>query len=355
MANKKPTSYDDDHDHDDDQDDDDVLFDDEFVFEETPRHEPVSIQEAIAALRDSEASDGAFNDTILYGLSRLSQEDIDVLAPYWATLDVAFRQLLLSELGEASMLSYEADYTALAHFALRDPEPEVRAEAIDLHWHDVSLNFMAELMQFAQNDSSELVRASALRALGPIILAGELEDLPIEQTNQAQLFAERVYRNADEPLEVRRAALEALANSSNDNVNPAIEAAYASEDDRLKISAVTAMGKSCDSRWSDIVLDELDNRDDEMRLQAVQAAGEIQIEDAIPRLGRLCEDDDPDIAEAAVIALGEIGGPSAVRILTHLLDQAVAAEDEGAVELLEDAISSASIGDGPLTLLNLDD
>ncbi|MDZ4769109.1 MAG: HEAT repeat domain-containing protein [Chloroflexota bacterium] len=342
----------------DDDDDEDALdhFDDEFdPLEEEPAREPIPVETVIAALRESEAGDGEANETIYYGLSGLSYEDIAVLRPAWNALDVVFRQHLLNALIEASESVYDLDYSALGRLSLSDPEVEIRAEAVGLLWDDLSLTFMRELMHMAQHDEGDAVRAAAVGALGSFILTGELGDLPLDQTNEAQALATRIYEDGDESIEVRRRALEALSNSSNSNVNPAIEVAYASDDDRLRISAVHGMGKSNDQKWVDIVLEQLDSPDPEMRHEAARAAGELQIEDAISILGGLIENDDRDIQEGAIWSLGEIGGSTALRILTEVLRVAQEEEDESLIETIEEAIASASLSGGSLLTFSLDD
>jgi len=156
-------------------------------------------------------------------------------------------------------------------------------------------------------------------------------------------------------VEVRRRALESLANSSHDLVATAIAEAYDSEDQRLQISALFAMGRSCDERWSEIVLAELDNEDAEFRYEAARAAGELEIEEAIPALSRFVFDDDVDVRDVAIWSLGEIGGKEAVRILNLLANDAKLNRDRDLAEAIEDALAIAELGGSNLYMMRLDD
>jgi hypothetical protein len=116
-------------------------------------------------------------------------------------------------------------------------------------------------------------------------------------------------------VEVRRRAVESIAYLSDERVREIIEAAYYDDDERMRVSAVFAMGRSADPLWSSIVLKELESPYPEMRYEAARACGELEISDAVPILANLVEDQDREVQEAAIWALGNIGGNEARRIL----------------------------------------
>jgi len=80
------------------------------------------------------------------------------------------------------------------------------------------------------------------------------------------------------------------------------------------------MGSSADPRWLPILLDEMESPYEEIRLEAVRAAGNIGDSQAIPRLAELAYDDSEEVAVAAIAALGEIGGEQAGELLTAMVD-----------------------------------
>lgn len=324
--------------------------------EDQEKREPVDFETMVAALQAEEGEEGALSTAIYYGLSGLTNDQIAQLQPIWDALDADYRERVITDLAESSETNYDLNYSALARLALRDESGDVRAAAIELLWDDDSLEHMRELMSLATNDPSEKTRAAAASATGRFVLHGELGDLPIEETNQAQALMESIYRNADENIDVRRRALEALANSSNDNVAVAIKEAYASSDRRLQVSAVFAMGRSCDERWVDIVLQQLSSKDGEMRYEAARAAGELEIEDAVPTLGELATDDnDREVQDVAIWSLGEIGGNEALRILNKLAREAQQLKDEEMLDAIEEAISNASLGSGAMYIFDMND
>jgi HEAT repeat protein len=85
--------------------------------------------------------------------------------------------------------------------------------------------------------------------------------------------------------------------------------------------------------------------DAEMRFEAATAAGSIGDDEAIPHLGELAGDEDAEVQEAAIGALGLIGGPQA-RSALH----SIAAEysDPRMLEAVTDALSEADFVEDPL-------
>ena len=315
---------------------------------------PRDFSSALEALQSSER--GASDASIFYGLSSLQPEDVERLRPVWESLPASYRRKLLRTLVDISETNYELDYSRFARFALEDPDVVVREAAIESLWEDDSLELMEQLIQVAQTDEAREVRASATSALGRFILAGELGELPETETVKAQEAAISILNNQTEDNDVRRRALEAIANCSHPIVEGAIDEAYNGDDHRMQISAVFAMGRTCDDRWGDIVISELDNDDPEMRYEAARAAGELELEDAVSPLTRLAYDDDVEIQDVAIWSLGEIGGKEAVRVLS-LLEKSARLDDK--TELLtaiEDALANAQLGGGdPLYLMHLED
>lgn len=324
-------------------------------FEQTTpkvQREKPDISTTLAALHNGDA-DRMPSAEIFYGLTDLTPSEIEQLKPVWQSLDETYRARLLRALTESSENNYELSYRAIGMLNLRDLSPDVRQSAIELLWDDESHEFMGALMMLAEIDPDDNVRAAATSELGRFILAGELGDLPESETIKVQTTVLRIYNNSALPVQVRRRALEAISNSSHDEVTGAIRQAYKSIDRELQVSAIFAMGRSCDSdEWEDIVLDELNSEDSEKRFEAARAAGELTLFDAVPSLSQLILEDDREIQETAVWSLGEIGGKEALRVLNALLDVAEKKKDDALVELIEDAIGSASLVDGGILNLN---
>ena len=210
----------------------------------------------------------------------------------------------------------------MVNYALSDSDAGVREAAVELLWEDESLVLMNRLIDIALYDEAINVRAAAASALGRFILLGELGDLPEEEITKAQDAAVSILNNVSEDYDVRRRALEAIANSSHEIVDEAIREAYDNPDHRMQISAVFAMGRTYDSQWNEYVLQQLDSEDPEMSYEAARAAGELEIEEAVPGLTRLALDHDREVKEVAIWSLGEIGSRESTRILERLATEA---------------------------------
>lgn len=302
------------------------------------------------------AGEGAVTSDIVYGLNSLTTEEAGVIGASWPSLDEDVRRRVVLALSEAGEADFELDFTAIGRLVLNDPASPVRTLGIELLWEDTSLDVMSALLEMAHADESAAVRAAAASALGPFILMGELGEIDSALFERAQELLLEIYDNEREDTEVRRRALEAVANSSHEAVEDAILDAFQSEDRRLQVSALFAMGRTADDRWAAIVLDELGDEDHELRYEAARAAGELELEDAISALTQIAFDDEVELRDVAVWALGEIGGRESLRVLNQIGDEARENEDEELLSAIEDAIAMASLGgDSAFYLMDADD
>lgn len=308
----------------------------------------------IQGLRDG-SERGIPTATIFYGLSDLTSNQVAEIKPVWNTLETEFRRKVMRYMAETSETDYEVNYRAFGLFGLTDIDSEVRTAAIDVLFEDESLELMQQLMNLAERDSSTAVRAAAMSALGRFILAGELGDLPENETVKAQALALRLLNDEQAEIDVRRRALEAFSNSSHEAVPSAIKKAYRSSERKMQVSSVFAMGRSCDHQWENIVLEEIEGEDAEIRYEAARAAGGLELVSAVPKLAQLLTEDDEEIKEVVVWSLGEIGGRESLRVLNAMLEIAEEAEDEDMIEAIEDAIGSASLVGGDLFTMLADE
>lgn len=315
------------------------------LFNEDDDARPLHIQPDIeTTLQELQSNvQGSANATIFYGLSGILPEQIGRIEQVWIELAPEYRRKLMQQLIDVSETNFELDYRSIGIMALADHDAEVREKAIELLWEDETLELMDRLIEMAQWDEAVQVRSAAVGALGRFILLGELGSLSETESGRAQDVAVAIYSTIDEDVEVRRRALEAIANCGHEIVPEAITEAYESDDPRMQASALFAMGRTCDTHWNEIVLREINNSDPAIRYEAARASGELEIEEAVPYLARLTQGRDREIKEVAIWALGEIGGNDAMTILSALADAAEQADDEDLLEAVEEAISSASM------------
>jgi HEAT repeat protein len=216
--------------------------------------------------------------------------------------------------------------------------------AINGLWEHEDTALIGPLIAMLRADPSARVRATAASGLGRFVLAGELEQLA--EPIQARILSELLttIHLANESVEVRRRAIESAAYSCTPEMNEVLEIAYYDDDESMRISAITGMGRSCDRRWGGQVLRELQSDSNAMRYEAALASGELGLRQAIPLLAELMQDADRQIADASIWALGQIGGGRAKELLMEAYESA----DEDTLEVLDEALAEHALADGDL-------
>jgi HEAT repeat protein len=281
----------------------------------------------------------------LYHLSNLNPEDAARLAQAGPGLAVDVRRWVISRLVELAEADFEMNFSAVFRLGLEDEDAEVRTSAIEGLWEDEDVDLVPLLIARLRGDEHIAARAAAATSLGRFILLGELEKIrptPFVLAYEALLAA---CQNAGEHTDVRRRALESLAYVSNDIVNQLIREAYSATEENVRVSAVFAMGRNADTCWENQVRQELFRPSPELRYEAARACGELQLREAVPELEDLTDDADPEVQEAALWALGQIGGDKARQILErHCL-----AEDEAARTAAEAALDELEFLHGDLS------
>ncbi len=252
---------------------------------------------------------------------------------------------------------------ALLRSLLDDSDAQVRAEAIACLWNDPDPCWIDVLMRKATDDAHAEVRAHAISALGRYVFEGEAATLDDWENHESAItaadyarvtdFLFRIAQDPEEALEARRYAIEALAFRSDDpDVSDLIDWAYHQIDRRLKVSALFSMARNGDPRWTEYILSELHSRDPEIQYEAVQAAGELGMEEATDTLIELVRNKATrkPLRLLAIYALGQTGDERAYTVLdrlTHSRDRDVrdvareAIEEWLAVAAAEDMVDEA--------------
>jgi len=260
----------------------------------------------------------------------------------WPTIAPERRRDLLAAMIDLAEDHIEYDFRAIFRWALTDADPAIRVLAIDGLWEDESPQLLPHYLRLVQDDAAQ-VRAAAAEALGRICFWSECGDLADRHGETAAAALWQRFQQADETLEVRRAALEGLAVSCHPQVEQAIEQAYYGDETLLRASALYAMGRSADTRWIPLLLPELRRAQPELRLEAARALGELEARAAVqPLLNMMTVETDMEVLQTAIAALGQIGGPTARRALEALTggDHEVLAE--AAAAALEDLTIGAT-------------
>ncbi len=275
------------------------------------------IEEMIASLSNPDKS---LANSSLAQLSSLSSEELKPLDEAWETIEPKRRRQIMYRLVELAEDNFELNFDSIFKSRLKDSDEEVRSAAIEGLWESEETSLIDQLINLLEEDSSEKVQAVAATALGKFALLAELRKLRSSHKSKISKALLTTINNEGKPLEVKRRALEAAAPLSLPQMKQAITEAYNSSNSKLKISALFAMGRSCNRSWLPVLLRELTSTDTEMRYEAAGACGELGEKEAVPYLIELVGDHDVEVQLAAIKALGKIGASEAKGCLEQCLD-----------------------------------
>jgi HEAT repeat protein len=277
------------------------------------------------------------NARYLYSLSGMTRERLVRFREVWPGIEADRRRLLMNKLVELTELSFEVNFDPIFLVALGDDDSQVRAGAIDGLWENEDQALIGPLVHLLRADEASNVRAAAAVALARFVLLGELEKIDRAPAMLAEQALLESLRTAEEDLEVRRRAVEAIAYSGEAGVREIIEAAYYDEDERMQVSALAAMGRSADPYWSKLLVRELDNSNPEHRFEAARACGELESRQAVSQLIQVSMGDpDREVQQAAVWALGRIGGREAREALEAFYESEDEILGQAAAEALDE-------------------
>ncbi|MBU0703147.1 MAG: HEAT repeat domain-containing protein [Chloroflexi bacterium] len=282
---------------------------------------------------------------LLYQLSGLEAEAVARVRAVWPGWPVELRRRLVARLAEMAEADFEVDFGAIFRLGLEDDDGGVRAAAIEGLWEDKDVRLIPPLVLLLREDEVAAVLEAAATSLGRFILLGELGEIRPDPYAVAYEALLTTCRDAEETVGVRRRALESLASAGNEVVAELIREAYAAPDEKVRVSAVFAMGRSADTCWASQVQQELFSPSPELRYEAARACGELQLGEVVPELEELIDDSDLEVQEAALWALGQIGGSRAREVLEYYCD----AEDEATRVAAEAALDELEFLHGDLS------
>lgn len=274
----------------------------------------------------------------LKALANLGPETLKAFWQVWRQFPAERRLEILHDLDALGEDNVDMDFRPIFRACLSDQDPEVRAAAVAGLWEDESVGTLERMISLLDDEAGP-VRAAAAVALAPFAYRAEVGELPAPAGQRILAALLRAATDPEQPLEVRRRAVESMGYfAASKEAQAEIGRAYAHSELAMRESAVLAMGRSMRPTWFPYIERELKSPSPALRYEAARAVGELG-EDGrplLPALLPLVDDEDAEIALAAIWSLGQVGGPSAKRLLERLARSKDSARSQAASEALEE-------------------
>ncbi len=251
-------------------------------------------------------------------LSLMNPAEVHAFAEAWCDIDAARRRDIVGRLVDLAEDNLQLDFEGVFRVCLKDPDEQVRTKALAGLADSEESGLIEPMIELLQKDPSDQVRAAAATALGSFVLLAELGKIRAGEAARLEAALLAVINKPGEDVEVRRRAIESISPLSKPVVKQIIREAYQSDNERLEVSAICAMGRNCDMVWLDSLAKELESPDAERRFEAAGACGELGEQEAVQYLRKVLNDTDIDVRMAAIEALGAIGGNEARQLLVRL-------------------------------------
>lgn len=286
---------------------------------DSPYQKEFDFKEIKEALLNKKAP---FPPAMLYFFSDIIQEDLDRLEEIWPDVWTERRRGLLEDMEQLAENDTLLFFDHVAIMCLQDEDPVARATAVRLLWQSHDEKLVPKFLNLLKEDPIAIVRAAAATGLGIFVYLGELEEIKESTYKNVVKNLIQVHEGSDDQL-VRRRALESLGYASHPDVAAFIQRAYDTNDEEWLQSALFAMGRSFDKRWTDSVLRMIDHPDGLVRYEAVRAAGELEAEEAREPIFDLLEEgtDDNELYFAAIWSLTKIGGEGVRQLIEMNLEE----------------------------------
>lgn len=300
--------------------------------------EIIEFNEVIHKLLDEQTS---FPASFWNYFSDINEVELQQLKNYWEEVSEKRKTTLLQDLAGMMDYNFQVCFDDFAKFCILDDAPSVREAAIRLLYEYDQRDLIPVMLDILENDADDMVQAAAGTMLGNFVYLGELEELSRKDKSVIEEMLFHMIEESDSVL-VQRRCLEAVSFSNCDEVDPLILAAYETGERDWIASSLFAMGRSANPHWAAYIERNLEHDDTDIQFEAIQAAGRMFLESALPLLLTLTEDVESltqPIRMALAETLKNIGGEEGIQALNLLLE---AAEDDEEADMIESAIEYAA-------------
>jgi len=278
-----------------------------------------------------------FDLQFLQFFSDISYDDLKKVKKVWSKVTQQRKVSLLQELENLMRIDTLISCDDFGVFALDDEDPVIKSQAINLLWECVDQNLATRFMSLLLEDKDPALSASAASGLGKFVLLGELDEIPQDLSKKIQnTLVEKYVSTSDQQL--KQSILESLGYISSPQINDFITEAIKRPEKEWVLSALFAISRSANENWSKIILKKLDDLDPDVQLEAIKAAGELEIADAKETIIELLESSSPEeeIHLQAIWSLSMIGGNDIQVLFQKMIDSSDSEKEAAMLEMAMD-------------------
>ena len=300
-----------------------------------------SIGDVINNLQDENSP---INTGFLHTFSDISFDDLSQIKGIWAGLSTDRKVHLLQHL----LVLMESDTLIscddFSKFAIEDQDPQVKCQAIALLWESNDIKLVPAYIEMLVANPDASVNAAAADALGKFVLLGELDEIPRETADAVRDALLTKYKVTTHDR-TKQKVVESLGYIADDEITSLIKKASKDESKSWQLSALVAIAHSANEVWDKFVVEKLSEKDQDVLIEAIKAAGELEIASAKEPIIQILQESASDEEEhlQAILALSKIGGRDVRQILEELLETSENTEE---TDLLEIALENMDLTDG---------
>jgi len=285
-----------------------------------------------------------FTPEYLHFFSDISDNNLQQIKQIWSDIRQERKINLLSDLETLTEADTLVSFDHFGYFALQDNDPQIKSHAIRLLQECKDINLIEPFLDLLTTHENADVNAAAARALGKFVLLGELEEIPKKYSSVIKVTLLEEYRKPREDR-IRQRILESLGYLSDDEVKGIISNALKNDNKDWQLSAIFAISRSANEKWGNEVLEKIIDIDPDISLEAIKAAGELEIASAKEELIDILKFSSPDeeIYLQSIWALSKIGGNDIQDLFEEMLESR---EMEEETEMLELAIDNLTFTNG---------
>ena len=268
--------------------------------------------------------------------SDMSTQDLEAVAAKWDEIPETRKIFLLTELVSLMKEDSLILCNEFGEFALSDKNPSVRINAIGLLGECEDPRLIKKHLFLLEEDANLEVRKASAAVLGNFILLGELGEIRGNLYESVFNSLMKVFESGQSDA-LKQEILQSIAYAERKKITEIINDAYQKDDKGWKLAALTAMGRSADSRWESEILNSFGHIDADISMAAVKAAGELNLISVRNALLEKLENDSQEIEyfREIILALAKIGGSETRKTLENQLE---ILENEEEKEIIEEAL-----------------